>query len=53
MPLTRRASPLSAALLVLAILASPSVLIAGAVQVAALVDAPGCGAPTPCLIAGR
>jgi hypothetical protein len=55
MPVTRPAiRPFAAAILIVAILASPSVLIAGAVQVAALMDtAPGVAVPTAMWTAGR
>ena len=46
-----KARPLAAALLVLAVLVSPSVLVAGAMQVAAAVEGP-C-APAVCFAGGR
>lgn len=46
-----KASPLAIALLVLAVLVSPSVLIAGAVQIAVAVD--GTCLPAGCFAGGR
>jgi len=45
--------PLLAVALVVAVLAAPSVLVAGAVQIALAVDAPACIAPAPCHGGGR